>query len=109
MAAKYSVFPICQRVMYCREVVPAISAVVATGLRRSTTKVVDLRNPVATTAEIAGTTSLQYITRWQMGNTLYFAAMQTTGGVPTFYAGRTQSVDLCSVSACFPHVLTYPE
>ena len=75
----------------------------------ATTKVVDLRNPAATTAEIAGTTSLQYITRWQMGNTLYFAAMQTTGGVPTFYAGRTQSVDLCSVSACFPHVLTYPE
>src|SRR2546429_6778424 len=22
---------------------------------------------------------------------------------------RSQSVDLCSVSACFPHVITYPE
>ena len=40
MAAKYSVFPICHRVMYCREVAPAISAVVAAGLRRSTTFVV---------------------------------------------------------------------
>jgi hypothetical protein len=74
-----------------------------------TTKVVDLTNPVATAAEVAGTNSLQYVTRWQMGNTLYFAAMQTSGGPPLFYAGQTQSVDLCSVSACFPHVLTYPE
>ena len=44
-----------------------------------------------------------------MGNTLFFAAMQTSAGQSNFYAGRTQSVDLCSVSACFPHVLTYPE
>jgi hypothetical protein len=28
---------------------------------------------------------------------------------PSFYAGKAQSVDLCSVSACFPHVITYPE
>jgi len=33
----------------------------------------------------------------------------TAANQPTFYAGATQSVDLCSVSACFPHVLTYPE
>src|SRR5260370_13265796 len=28
---------------------------------------------------------------------------------PIFYAVKAQSVDLCSVSACFPHVITYPE
>src|SRR5438093_2943276 len=41
--------------------------------------------------------------------TLFRSAMQTSGATPTFYAGQTQSVDLCSVSACFPHILTYPE
>jgi hypothetical protein len=45
-----------------------------------------------------------------MGNTLYYAAMSTTpSGGRSFYAGRSQSVDLCSVSACDPHVITYPE
>jgi hypothetical protein len=45
-----------------------------------------------------------------MGDTLYYAAMaNTVANVPSFYAGKTQSVDLCSVSACFPHVLTYNE
>ncbi|HMC72566.1 MAG TPA: hypothetical protein VKJ07_25660, partial [Mycobacteriales bacterium] len=28
---------------------------------------------------------------------------------PIFYAGKESTIDLCSVSACFPHVLTYPE
>jgi hypothetical protein len=80
------------------------------GVLRVTTKVVDAHDPAATAARIAGTQYLQYITRWQMGNTLYYAAMQqTSAGVPTFYAGPTQSVDLCSISACDPHVLTYPE
>jgi hypothetical protein len=75
-----------------------------------TTKVVDLSNPTLTAAAVAGTTSLQYVTRWQMGNTLYYGATQLSpAGTSTFSAGATQSVDLCSVSACFPHVLTYPE
>ena len=74
-----------------------------------TTKVVDLSNPALTSAALAAPL-LHYVTRWQMGNTLYYAAMQNTAAnPPTFYAGKTQSVDLCSVSACFPHVLTYPE
>jgi len=72
--------------------------------------VVDLSSPAVTAASIAGTSNLQYVTRWQFGNTLYYAAMETTAaGLPTFYSGKTQSIDLCSVSACFPHVLTYPE
>lgn len=75
-----------------------------------TTRIVDLTNPAATAARITGTNFLQYVTRWQMGNTIYFAAMEHTAlNQPIFYAGKAQSVDLCSVSACFPHVSTYPE
>jgi len=75
-----------------------------------TTRIVDLSNPAATAARIAGTAFLQYVTRWQMGNTIYYGAMENTSlNRPIFYAGKAQSVDLCSVSACFPHVITYPE
>ena len=74
-----------------------------------TTKVVDLAHPSITSTAIAAPL-LHYVTRWQLGNTLYYAAMENTAAnQPRFYAGKTQSVDLCSVSACFPHVLTYPE
>jgi hypothetical protein len=74
-----------------------------------TTKVVDLSNPSLTSTTLAAPL-LHYVTRWQMGDTLYYASMENTAAnEPTFYAGKTQSVDLCSVSACFPHVLTYPE
>jgi len=80
------------------------------GTLTATMRVVDLRDPAATAAAVAGTTLLQYVTRWQMGNTLYYAGMsRSASGQPSFYAGKTRSVDLCSVSACFPHVLTYPE
>jgi hypothetical protein len=77
-------------------------------------QVVDLSNPTATIANLVaagdtGTKNLQYVTRWQMGNKIYYAAMETAGGSPSFYAGEAQSIDLCSVSACFPHVMTYPE
>jgi hypothetical protein len=75
-----------------------------------TTKVVDLSNPAGTALAVAGTSNLQYVTRWQFGNTIYYGAMENTAANrPTFYAGKAQSIDLCSVSACFPHVLTYPE
>ena len=75
-----------------------------------TMQVVDLAHPAATALAIAGTTLLQYDTRWQMGNTIYYAGMENTAlNQPIFYAGKAQSVDLCSVSACFPHVITYPE
>jgi hypothetical protein len=75
-----------------------------------TTRIVDLSHPAATAAGIPGTAYLQYVTRWQMGNTLYYAAMENTAlNNPIFFAGKAQSVDLCSVSACFPHVITYPE
>src|SRR5213078_4966284 len=73
------------------------------------TKVVDLAHPSITSSALAAPL-LDYVTRWQLGNTLYYAAMtNNAANQPIFYAGKTQSVDLCSVSACFPHVLTYPE
>lgn len=73
------------------------------------TKVLDLSNPSLTSTELTAPL-LHYVTRWQLGDTLYYAAMENTAANhASFYAGKTQSVDLCSVSACFPHVLTYPE
>jgi hypothetical protein len=77
---------------------------------RVTTRILDIRNPAATKASMTGALYLQYVTRWQMGNTIYYAAMENgPSNMPLFYAGKTQSIDLCSVSACFPHVLIYPE
>jgi hypothetical protein len=77
---------------------------------RITMKVADLKTPAATAGRIPSTQLVEYVTRWQQGNTLFYAGMSTTGaGSRSFYAGRTRSVDLCSVSACDPHVLTYPE
>jgi hypothetical protein len=75
------------------------------------TQVLDLSDPSVTERQVTGALSLQYITRWQMGNTIYYAGMEENApnNDPMFYAGKAQSIDLCSVSACFPHVLIYPE
>ena len=75
-----------------------------------TMQVTDLAHPAGAIAAVPGATNVQYLTRWQMGNTVYYAAMENTAlNRPIFYAGSQQTIDLCSVSACFPHVLTYPE
>ena len=75
-----------------------------------TMQVTDLLHPATTIASILGAGNLQYVTRWQLGNTVYYAAMENNAAnQPIFYAGKMQTIDLCSVSACFPHVLTYPE
>src|SRR5438552_1684846 len=75
-----------------------------------TMQVTDLANPATTIASIPGATNVQYVTRWQMGNTVYYAAMENNAAnQPIFYAGAMKTIDLCSVAACFPHVLTYPE
>jgi hypothetical protein len=75
-----------------------------------TMQVTDLAHPALAIAGVPGATNVQYVTRWQMGNTVYYAAMENTpANQPIFYAGAMQTIDLCSVSACFPHVLTYPE
>jgi len=51
----------------------------------------------------------ELVVRWQQGNRLYHAGVEqpATGGTPTYYAGRTTSVDLCSVSGCKPNYLQY--
>ncbi|GAC1330601.1 MAG: hypothetical protein NVSMB17_08100 [Candidatus Dormibacteria bacterium] len=66
----------------------------------------------STAATAAGCPScqLQYVTRWQMGDTLYYAMMENnpiTG--PQYFAGPTTAIDDCSVSACDPHMLIYPD
>src|SRR5205814_9075423 len=53
---------------------------------------------------------VEYDTRWQTGNTIYYAATEASGAnTATLYAGKAQSLDRCSASACFPHVILYPE
>ncbi|PZR83440.1 MAG: hypothetical protein DLM65_01855 [Candidatus Aeolococcus gillhamiae] len=72
----------------------------------------------AARTSVLGSAYLQYVTRWSMltpgdpahPSTLYYAAAEfPPSGPPIFYAGRTQSIDDCSVSACDPHALVYPE
>ena len=74
---------------------------------------------------VTGAVYLQYVTRWiqcgaypgvgSAGNCPIYYAMaetQVVGGQPgpfTFFAGAANSVDLCSVSACDPHVEVYPD
>jgi hypothetical protein len=86
------------------------------GNLNATLKVVDVSaaGVAAAASKVTGAQFLQYVIRWQMGNTIYYAMMETTPalaavGTYQFYAGKAQSVDLCSVSACDPHVLFYPE
>jgi len=64
--------------------------------------------------QVTGSSTMQFVTRWQMGNTIYYAMMETNAGArqangDMYYAGAAQSIDLCSVSACDPHVIYYPE
>ena len=90
--------------------ITSAGAGLAGGTLTITVKVANLSSPAATIASLPGATNLQYVTRWQMGNTIYYAAMENdAANQPIFYAGAVKSVDLCSVSACFPHVLTFPE
>jgi hypothetical protein len=88
----------------------------ADGTLTVTMQVADLSagGVAAAAAAVTGAQFLQYVTRWQMGNTIYYAMTETTpaqaaAGQYQFYAGRAQSIDLCSVSACDPHVIYYPE
>jgi hypothetical protein len=77
----------------------------------------------ATTA-IPGGQFLQYVTRWVQcgtfsgtgaGNCIIYYAMAEThvvagqAGQFQFFGGSADSIDLCSVSACDPHVEVYPE
>src|SRR4029077_14422731 len=61
---------------------------------------------------IQGNTLQQFLVRWQMGTGTIYYAEATLAGTTTgaqFSAGKANSVDLCSVSACRPLVLVYGE
>lgn len=59
-------------------------------------------------AVAAKTPTAQIVVRWQMGNVLYFAAAESTAaGSMSYYGGKTNATDLCSVSGCKPNYLTY--
>ncbi len=69
---------------------------------------VKLAAPLSGAAVAAGTAAAQLVVRWQMGDVLYFAAAESNPlGVESFYGGKTDAVDLCSVSGCKPNYLTY--
>jgi hypothetical protein len=70
----------------------------------------------ALTATGAG--AVDYVVRWigpsvvdptdGTRNPIYYAAAESTGGAPTFFAGKVVTIELCSVSGCFPHITDYP-
>lgn len=63
---------------------------------------------LASVATRANVPNAQVVVRWQMGDTLYFAAADATAaGSISYYGGKTDAVDLCSVSGCKPNYLTY--
>ncbi len=69
---------------------------------------VKMAAPLSGAAVAAGTPAAQLVVRWQMGDVLYFAAAESNpAGTESFYGGKTDAVDLCSVSGCKPNYLTY--
>jgi hypothetical protein len=63
---------------------------------------------LASVANAARMSNAQIVVRWQMGDTLYFGAADAdAAGNLSFYGGKTDAVDLCSVSGCKPNYLTY--
>ena len=75
-----------------------------------TMKVADLTQ-LAAVGQVTGGALEEYVTRWQMGNTVYYAEAALGGSTSNaqFSAGAISSVDLCSVSACRPLVAVYGE
>ena len=70
---------------------------------------VTTKGALGSAALAAGTPSAQLVVRWQLGDTLYFAAADATaaGNKVSFYGGKVDSSDLCSVSGCKPNYLVY--
>jgi len=73
---------------------------------------VDIADPsqTAADAQAIGAPFVDVVVRWEYQSQLYFAVAEipAAGGTPSFFDGQSQTIDLCSVSACDPHVLTYP-
>ena len=76
-----------------------------------TMKVANLNSLSTSQSAITGASQIEYVTRWQLGNNMFYANAYMTGTTATarYSAGPVRSIDLCSVSACDPHVLLYPE
>jgi hypothetical protein len=66
-----------------------------------------------------GAGALDWVVRWSgppvddpetgARNPIYYVAVEVgLDGTPTFFAGEALSVELCSVSGCFPHIVDYP-
>jgi hypothetical protein len=66
--------------------------------------------------------AIGYVARWLgpattkapgtdgLTNPIYYAAAEVqSGSNPSFFAGLARSIELCSVSGCFPHIMEYPE
>ena len=63
--------------------------------------------------------AIDYVVRWSgraepsgtgTRNPIYYAAVEVQPGENAeFFAGQAQSIELCSVSGCFPHVIEYPK
>jgi hypothetical protein len=64
-----------------------------------------------------GAGAVNYVVRWVgepvdsatgQRDPIYYAAAEVGDGDPIFFAGAARSVELCSVSGCFPHTIEYP-
>ncbi|HEU0130157.1 MAG TPA: hypothetical protein VFQ85_04105, partial [Mycobacteriales bacterium] len=64
---------------------------------------------LADAATATGQPFAELVLRWQRGDTLWHAAVESdaAGANVRYYAGATRSLDLCSVSACNPQYLEY--
>ena len=82
-----------------------------TGTLTATLKVADLTQLSSVPTTMSGGTLQQFLVRWEMNHTLYYAEATFAGSMTgaQFSAGQTSSVDLCSVSACRPLVAVYGE
>ncbi|MDT7537104.1 MAG: hypothetical protein QOI82_689 [Actinomycetota bacterium] len=66
---------------------------------------------LADAATAGGVPFAELVVRWQLGSTLYHAGVEMSAApaapAAVYWAGKTKSVDLCSVSGCKPNYLVY--
>lgn len=71
----------------------------------------------ANALSLTGSRAVNYVARWVGApidsptgkrDPIYYAAVEVGDGDPLFFAGAARSVELCSVSGCFPHIIEYP-
>jgi len=74
------------------------------------TVTIDDPSQIVAASTSIGEAFVDVVVRWEYKSKLYFAEAElpAAGQPAVFYDGLSQSIDLCSVSACDPHILTYP-